>query len=148
MAIKYQLPIIIHCRDKKLPQEKTKGNAYWDLLQLMKQAKQKSDFQFVLHCASGPTEYISQMIDLGAYIGFDGNITYPNADDIRQIFKITPDDKKVIETDAPYLHPQSYRGQTCHPWMIVETARYLEENFDQDLDQLYENATRLLKIKK
>lgn len=78
-----------------------------------------------MHCVSGSPEYVQAMLDLGAYIGFDGNLTYPKADSLRELLQLVPRDRLLIETDAPYLPPQPYRGQTCEPWMIVETAKWL-----------------------
>lgn len=147
LAIENDLPVIIHCRDKQAPQEPTAGNAYWDLLTTLEQLlTSDQSLNFVLHCASGPLAYIRQAIELGGYIGFDGNITYKNADNIRQIFNITPNDRILIETDAPYLPPQQYRGQSCLPWMIALTAQYIKENLAADPDQLYHNGEKFFRL--
>lgn len=157
LAINQNLPIIIHCRDKKAPEEKTPGNAYWDLLDILqapgiKPVQSHSDsgknqaFNFVLHCASGPLQYIKEAISLGAYIGFDGNITYPSAENIRNIFQHTPVDRILIETDAPYLPPQQFRGQTCQPWMICLTRDYLENELQANTVIIYQNALNFYQL--
>jgi len=115
----------LHIRDKQTPSEPTPGNAYWDAYAIMSEYDW-SQQPFILHCASGSPEYVQAMLDLGAYVGFDGNITYPKAEELRELLALVPRDRILIETDAPYLPPQTYRGQVCEPWMIVETAKFLE----------------------
>ncbi|MBT4123802.1 MAG: TatD family hydrolase [Candidatus Pacebacteria bacterium] len=137
IAKRYKLPVIVHVRDDS-------EDAYWETLEILKQ-EYSPDLKFVLHCASGPTRYITEALSMGAYIGFDGNIGYKNAGDLRSILKRVPLDKILIETDAPYLPPQGYRGQVCEPWMIAETAVYLEKEFDLDLDLIYKNTQEFFK---
>ncbi len=126
------LPLILHVRDKD-------DQAYWEVLQIMKNEYQGNK-PFVLHCASGPMDYIKEAIELGGYIGFDGNITYPNAQDIRDLVNSAPADRLMIETDAPFLAPQSQRGRVCEPWMINETAKYVEKELKIDPQQLLANT--------
>jgi TatD DNase family protein len=114
----------LHIRDTQEPAEKTPGNAYWDTYQIMREFDW-SQQPFILHCASGSLEYIQSMLALGAYVGFDGNVTYPKAHHLREIWDLVPADKRVLETDAPYLAPQPSRGKPCEPWMIVQTADFL-----------------------
>lgn len=132
IAKKYKLPVIVHVRDDS-------EDAYWETLEILKQ-EYTPELKFVLHCVSGPTRYITEALSMNAYIGFDGNITYKNAENIKSILKIVPPNKLLIETDAPYLPPQGYRGQVCEPWMIIKTAEYIEENFNIDLETIYRNT--------
>lgn len=118
--------LALHVRDQQTPSIPTKGNAYWDAYEIVKKFNWSSQ-PFILHCVSGSPEYVQAMLDLGAYIGFDGNLTYPKADSLRELLQLVPRDRLLIETDAPYLAPQLYRGQTCEPWMIVETAKRLKD---------------------
>lgn len=133
-AVKHNLPLILHIRDKK-------AQAYWEALEIL-----KNDYTgrkpFVLHCASGPLDYVQEAINLGAYVGFDGNSTYPNARDIRDLMKSVPADRLMIETDAPFLAPQKFRGNMCEPWMISETARYAEQELGLKADQIFANSER------
>ncbi|MDH5533095.1 MAG: TatD family hydrolase [Candidatus Pacebacteria bacterium] len=137
LANKLNLPVSIHVRDKN-------NEAYDDVLAIIKEHTPNSNF--VLHCVSGPEHYIEQMISLGAYFGFDGNVTYKNAEDIRNILRMVPNDKIVVETDAPYLPPVPYRGKVCEPWMVVVTAEYIEEEFKIDKKEFKENSKKLLNI--
>lgn len=116
--------VSLHIRDKQEPSEKTSGNAYWDAYQIMREFDW-SQQPFILHCASGSLEYVQAMLALGAYVGFDGNVTYPKADHLRAIWNLVPAHKRVLETDAPYLAPQPSRGKPCEPWMISQTADFL-----------------------
>lgn len=143
LAKDYKLPLIVHVRDKEVVDQPKEGNAYWDALQILQEHDVKD---FVLHCASGPLSYIKQAIEMGGYMGFDGNITYPNAQHVRDIFTIVPEDRRMVETDAPYLPPQSHRGKICEPWMIAETVQYIEENLKVDPTSFYENSVRLFKF--
>ena len=134
LAKQYSLPVIIHVRDDE-------ETAYWETLAIIKK-HHDPNLKFVLHCASGPKEYIKEASALGAYIGFDGNLSYKNTDDLKQILRLTPTDKILIETDAPYLPPQGYRGQVCEPWMVTEVATYISENFAINLDLIVENSRK------
>lgn len=135
LANEHHLPLIIHVRDRG-------EQAYNDVLI---QLKARSDLQqaFVLHCVSGPLQYIKAALELGAYLGVAGNVTYKNADAIRDIVRVAPKDRLVLETDAPFLPPVPYRGQDCEPWMISETGSFLAEEMGVDPDQLWENAVKL-----
>jgi TatD DNase family protein len=132
LAEQYNLPLILHVRDKT-------DQAYREILGILKKEYQ-GDKPFVLHCASGPADYIKEALKLGAYIGFDGNITYPKAQEVRDLVDSVPADRLLVETDAPFLSPQSKRGRVCEPWMIMETAKYVEEELDFNLEQIFENT--------
>lgn len=133
-AQQHNKPLILHVRDKG-------EKAYWEALEIIK-AEYTGTKPFVLHCASGPIDYIQQAIELGGYVGFDGNITYPSAHDIRALVKSVPADRLLIETDAPFLAPQQHRGNTCEPWMITQTAQYAADELGLDLNQIFENSQK------
>jgi len=139
LANQLQLPMIVHVRDRETPETQTSGNAYWDALQMIKvQFKQRNSL--IMHCASGPLSYIQQAVDLGAYIGMAANVTYKKADHLQQLARLIPPDRLLFETDAPFLPPQAFRGQTCEPWMITQTADFLTANFNFSLTQVYQNS--------
>jgi TatD DNase family protein len=141
LALTYQKPLIIHVRDTEVPESPTPGNAYWDVISILKQ--QPSLPRFILHCISGPIAYLQQALALGAHVGVAGNVTYKNADHIRSLVKLTPASQIVLETDAPFLPPQSHRGKPCEPWMIRLTAEFLEEELGLNREQLAANAQHL-----
>lgn len=130
-AQQQDLPLILHVRDKT-------DQAYFETLEILK-TEYKGNKPFVLHCASGPSDYIQQAVKMGGYVGFDGNITYPQAQDVRDLVKSVPADRLMIETDAPFLAPQEFRGKVCEPWMIAETAQYVEQELGLNLNQIFEN---------
>jgi TatD DNase family protein len=123
LAQKHELPVSLHVRDKNTPDAPVVGNAYWDVWMLLQELSFTQPF--ILHCASGPLSFIKVMLTMGAYVSFAGNLTYPKAEAIRQIAQLVPVDHRLVETDAPYLPPQPWRGQTCEPWMVSETAKML-----------------------
>lgn len=132
------LPLILHVRDKE-------ESAYWDTLSLLKSHKQ-SDIPFILHCVSGPEKYVQEALSMGAYVSVAGNVTYKNADHIRTLVSLVPEDKLLLETDAPFLPPQQYRGKQCEPWMISLTAEYLQDVLHRDLNQIYNNSLKIFNI--
>lgn len=69
----------------------------------------------VLHCFTGDPDEARRALDLGAYLSFSGIVTFPNADDLRAAAAITPVDRLLVETDAPYLAPVPYRGRPNEP---------------------------------
>lgn len=132
-------PLIIHARDPE-------DQAYFRILDLL---NKEYLFQkpFVLHCVSGPTDYIKEAIKMGGYISFAGNVTYPNATHLRELFKITPPDRVMIETDAPFLPPQGKRGLVNLPRYLKLTADYLAAKLGVDLNQVYQNSCRFFDLK-
>lgn len=141
IGLEKNLPIICHIRDKD--ETAQNGTAYWEALEILQQMKVK---KFVLHCVSGPAEYVEAAIKLGAYVGFDGNITYPKADHLRSLFSLTPVDRRLVETDAPYLPPQEFRGQTCEPWMIAKTVEFIENSLDTSSESLLKNSQQFFQL--
>lgn len=137
LAKKFNLPSIIHVRDKP-----GKTQAYFDTINILKKHLNQA---FILHCISGPIEYVKQALELGAFIGIAGNITYPQANQVREAVAICPKERLLIETDAPYLAPGKFKGKVCEPWMICETAKFLKTEFQLDRQQLFLNSTKIFK---
>lgn len=137
-----KLPMLLHVRDSHLPETPTADNAYWDVLRILREYL-ADPVPFVLHCVSGPLSYVKAAIELGAYIGVAGNVTYNNADHIRSLVRSTPPDRLLLETDAPFLPPIPHRGKPCEPWMISLTGKYLAEEMNSDLQDIYDNTVRL-----
>ncbi|MBP7774496.1 TatD family hydrolase [Candidatus Woesebacteria bacterium] len=131
----HQLPLSIHVRD-------TGTQAYDAVISLIKSEK-RSNLPFILHCASGTRAYISAALELGAYISLAGNVTYKTADALREIARIVPKERVLVETDAPFLTPQDYRGKNCEPWMIQLTVAALTHTCGITDEQLYTNTCTL-----
>lgn len=142
LAVKYQLPIILHVRDQK--DRNTKNTAYWKTYEIVSAffASQKQ-LPVILHCASGPLEYIEKFLEIGAYIGIAGNITYDSATELRKILEVTPPERLLLETDAPYLTPAGIHHDFCRPENITTTAEYLVSQYKINLDIILENTYRV-----
>lgn len=125
LALRWGVSVILHVRDRFLPEEPEANNAYWDVAKIIEDVGAPAEW--TLHCVSGPQAYVRRMVELGAYCGFDGNITYPNAHEIRALWRMVPPDRRLLETDAPFLPPVPHRGQVCEPWMISLTAEYCQD---------------------
>ena len=108
-------PVIIHCRD-----------AFEEIVPILKEHF-NPEFGGVLHCFSEGKDEAMRGIDMGFFISFAGNITYKKADKLREAAIAVTPERLLIETDAPYLAPQSIRGKRNEPLFIKETAKFLAE---------------------
>jgi TatD DNase family protein len=109
------LPITIHTRDA------------WDdtMVILREHWRREESGDAVMHCFTGGPAQAQEALDLGFYLSFGGVLTFKTADQVRESARITPGDKLLVETDAPYLAPMPYRGKRNEPAMMIETARKL-----------------------
>jgi TatD DNase family protein len=142
IAKNLNLPLILHVRDKN-------KDAYFDTLELLKKHWNFKN-SIVFHCVSGPIEYIEEALSLEkSYFGFDGNSSFKNAEEIREIFRLvqkTNPKKILLETDAPWLAPVPHRGKICEPWMIKDLALYMERELEANLEEIYQNSIRAFKL--
>lgn len=101
----------------------------------------------VMHCFTSSWDLARVMLDRGFYFSASGILTFKNGESVRETFAKIPIDRIVIETDAPYCAPIPYRGKTCEPAMVIETARVLAQikNLQiEDLENiLLENTKKL-----
>jgi TatD DNase family protein len=139
LAKQLKLVPILHVRDKDLSENPDSQSAYWKIIEVLK-SEWPADKPFILHCISGPQNYVAQAIELGGYIGVAGNVTYKNAADLRLVVKATPQDRILLETDAPYLPPLEHRGKICEPWMVSQTALFLQNELSLSPKQLQKNT--------
>jgi TatD DNase family protein len=125
-------PIVIHCRTSELatPGAKQKfgpADAWEDLLALLSEHWQPHSLSGIMHCFSGTVDHARRSLDLGFYISFAGNLTYPAAKAIREAASFAPADRILVETDAPFLAPIPLRGQRNEPAYVTHTAAALAE---------------------
>ena len=111
-----KLPLVIHSRD-----------ADQDMANILTEESGKGAFPFVLHCFSSGRDLALSGIKLGGYVSFSGILTFKNSVALREIAAEMPLDRLLVETDAPYLAPQPYRGKRNEPSYVVETAKVLAE---------------------
>lgn len=90
----------------------------------------------VFHCFSGSPVEVERGLGLGAIFSYSGVITFKNAATLRASALVTPLDHLIVETDAPFLAPVPHRGKPCEPGMVADTARFLAELLEIDLETL------------
>jgi len=107
-------PIIIHCRE-----------AWPDCLVLLEEHWRSSGLGGIFHCFSGTLEEARRGAQIGFLISFAGNVTYPKAQNLRDVAVALPLESILIETDSPFLAPQPFRGKRNEPAFVAEVARTL-----------------------
>jgi TatD DNase family protein len=130
------LPLVIHSRD-----------ADDDMARILEEEMGKGAFPAVLHCFTGGPDLARRAIALGLSISFTGIVTFKKSDNLRAIAASLPDDRFLVETDAPYLAPGKHRGKRNEPAYVVETAKILAEargvSFEDIARQTTDNFFRL-----
>ncbi len=119
LALRWQQPAVVHLRDKD-----NEFSAYEDGYKLLEKFAQQGG-KFVVHCFSGTPEWAEKFVKIGGYLGVTGMVTFNKAVNIRESLKHIPNDRLLLETDAPYLAPIPYRGKTNHPKYMVEIAQFV-----------------------
>lgn len=106
------LPAIIHTRD-----------AEEDTARIVSEEMGKGAFPALIHCFTASAEFARQMLELGLSISLSGIVTFKNARDLQDVAKQLPEDRLLVETDAPFLAPVPHRGAVCEPAFTADTAR-------------------------
>jgi len=138
LAKEFKKPVIIHCR-----------NAYSELLEILKNEKEKnSELAGVVHFFSGRLSHAEEFFKLGFLISFTGVITF--AHDYDKVIKAAPLEKIMVETDAPFVAPEPYRGKRNEPLYVKYVAEKIAEiknlPFDEVARAITENAEKLFGI--
>src|SRR5690606_32110108 len=89
--------------------------------------------RWVMHCFSGDADFARACLDRGAYLSFSGTVTFKNAEALRDALAITPTDRVLVETDAPFLTPTPYRGRPNASYLIPVTMRAMAQVRGADL---------------
>ncbi len=110
------LPLVIHARE-----------ADEDVAAILEEESARGAFAFVLHCFTAGPELARRAVALGGYVSFSGILTFKSGAPLREIAAELPADRILVETDAPYLAPNPWRGKRNEPSYVVETARILAE---------------------
>ncbi len=121
LSLEWQLPAIIHCRDKD-----ECDDSYDDCYRMLKDFAE-SGGRFELHCYAGTIAWVEKFLDLGAYLGVTGMVTFNKAQNIREVLKYIPNDRLLLETDSPYLAPVPHRGKTNNPGYLINVAKKVAE---------------------
>jgi TatD DNase family protein len=109
------LPLVIHLRD----QPRT-GDAMDEAFGTL--AAEAGGVTVILHCCSVPPGRVGLAVEHGWYCSFAGNVTYPKSDELRETARLVPEELLLVETDSPFLAPQSVRGKPNQPANVVEVA--------------------------
>ena len=133
------LPLVIHTRE-----------AREDTLKIMHD-RNASVVGGVMHCFTEDWEMAKQAIDMGFYISISGIVTFNKASNVREMAKLIPLDRLLIETDSPWLSPTPFRGKQNHPGRVSLVAEKLAEIRQEDVETIarvtYDNANRLFNLK-
>lgn len=142
LAQEYNKPIIIHTRPSK-----GTFDAYDDVMIILDQV---GYYNGVVHCYGGSLQQAQQFIERGLLISFTGIVTFKNARDLHQIVKALPLEKIMVETDAPYLSPEPFRGQRNEPKYVKYVAEKIAElkgvSYNQVAEVTTNTARNLFKI--
>ena len=125
------LPLVIHARA-----------ADDDMIAILEDETGQGAFPFVLHCFSSGAELARRGLALGGYVSFSGIVTFKNAAEIQDVAKFVPEDRFLVETDAPYLAPVPHRGKPNQPAFVRHTAEKLAELRGVPFETIAEQSTR------
>ncbi|MDD5408767.1 MAG: TatD family hydrolase [Candidatus Omnitrophica bacterium] len=137
LAKDLNLPLVVHSRQAEA-----------QAIQVLKAAM---PVRALIHCFSGDETFLKECLDLGFFISFTCNITYKKAQGLRDMVKLTPIDRLMLETDAPYLSPEGFRGRRNEPMQIkllAEAVSLIKEvSFEEIADRTTKNAGDFFKLK-
>lgn len=124
------LPLIVHTRD-----------AEEDTLAILREEMEKGPYAALIHCFTASADFGRAVLELGLTISLSGIVTFKNAKDLQQFAAEIPQERLLVETDSPFLAPVPYRGKTCEPAFVAETAKFVASLRGQAVEELAENTT-------
>lgn len=125
------LPIIIHTRD-----------AEEDTIRIVEDEMGKGAFPALIHCFTASAAFGRKMVELGLTISLSGIVTFKNAKDLQEVAAQIPENRLLVETDAPFLAPVPHRGKRCEPAFTADTARFVAGLRGIEPERLAEATTR------
>ena len=125
------LPLIVHTRD-----------AEEDSAAILTEEMGKGAFRGIIHCFTASADFARIALDLGFLISLSGIVTFKNASDLQEIAKTIPEDRLLVETDAPFLAPVPHRGRPCEPAYVADTARFVAGLRGVTFEHLAETTSR------
>lgn len=123
MAKRHNKALMIHDRD-----------AHADVLEVLDD--EGIPDRTVMHCFSGDADFAKECVERGAFLSFAGTVTFKNAANLREALLVTPRDRILVETDAPFLTPSPHRGQPNASYLIPLTVRLMAETLGISADDL------------
>lgn len=124
------LPLIIHTRDAEA-----------DTAAILTEEMEQGAFPALIHCFTASAEFGAKMLDLGLTISISGIVTFKNAKDLQAVAAQVPEDRLLVETDAPFLAPVPHRGKVCEPSFVADTARFVADLRGTSAEALAEVTT-------
>lgn len=131
VARKTGLPLIVHTRE-----------AEDDTASILAEEMAAGAFPALIHCFTASADFGRKMIDLGLTISLSGIVTFKNAKNLQEIAASLPEDRLLVETDAPFLAPVPHRGKVCEPAFTADTARFVAGLRRVEPEALAEATTR------
>ncbi|AWM39426.1 hydrolase TatD [Gemmata obscuriglobus] len=131
LARRLRKPFVIHCREAEA-----------DVVKVLRGQEQNGPLAAVMHSFSGDIDTARACLELGLYVSFAGMVTYPSAQNLRDVAKEVPLDRLLVETDSPYLAPQPVRGKRNEPAHVAHTAALLAQVKGVSVAELEEHTTR------
>ena len=128
-AIEHDYPVVIHTRNTE--------REMWDVFKCYSKLPRGH-----MHCFSGSIEWLEYVLERGFYVGFDGNVTYKNAENLRELARRVPGSRLLLETDSPYLPPAGRRGERNEPGNVRITAEFLANLRGESSQALVEMTSR------
>lgn len=128
LAIDLGLPVVVHNRDSNE-----------EMLSVVREPAFRG-LQADFHSYAGGLEMARELIERGFYLGFSGMITFPKADNVREVLPILPPDRALVETDTPYLAPVPHRGKPNRPAFVVEIADRLAQETGETPPQVWQRT--------
>ena len=125
------LPLIIHTRD-----------AEDDTFAILAEEMEQGAYPALIHCFTASADFGRKVLDLGLTISLSGIVTFKNAKDLQAVAVDLPDDRILVETDAPFLAPVPHRGRVCEPAFTADTARFVASLRGTTPAALAETTTR------
>lgn len=116
VCLEADIPMIVHARD-----------ADDDVIRIIREETEGKGMRGIMHCFSSSPKMGIEALELGFHLSFSGMITFKKSEELRAIAKEVPLDRLLVETDAPYLAPEPYRGRTNQPAYVIHTGAKLAE---------------------
>jgi TatD DNase family protein len=123
LAKKHAKTLVVHDRD-----------AHADVLRILDE--EGAPDRVVMHCFSGDAEFARRCVDRGFWLSYAGTVTFKNAQPLRDALAVTPPDRVLVETDAPFLTPMPYRGRPNASYLVPLTVRSMAETLQVDVEGL------------
>ena len=119
------IPLIVHTR-----------SAEKETYEILQKNYKKKEFKILIHCFTGTRSFAFKLLELGAFISASGVVTFKKSHDLANTFKDLPNEKILVETDAPYLAPEPLRGKSNEPRYLIHKVKFLSNIKNLSLNEI------------